>query len=135
VREKITSAFKECLETLAEQKNLVLLLDHWEAANDETRRWLQDELLQWVLDGVPPRLVIVVACELQPNWYQRRRDIAPLEIAELPEAAVRLYWIEKKHLPEDKLIGGLSLYGYPALLVMVASELERRLKQDGREAS
>lgn len=127
VRAMLTGAFKADLLASGQRRRLVLMLDHWEAANDETRLWLTDHLARWFLLERSLPAVLVVASADPPDWYQRRQDIAPLEMGKLPDAAVREYW-RKQGLPPERLGEPVSLYGLPELLVLFAKEVSLELK-------
>lgn len=129
IRVNVTQAFLQDLLIICQQRKLVLTLDHWESANHELHAWLWENLLQWTLQQPTPQMVVLVVCQDLPGWYQKRVEIASLELVELPEEAVRLYWIEKQKLPEANLEKNLGLYGYPLLMVMAALETARQSKR------
>jgi AAA ATPase domain len=126
VHDDLTEALREDLIQISAGKSIVLVFDHWEMANNSTRTWLSQTLFRWALTDSRLRLLIIVAASLQPDWYQEREELKEMPVLELPDLAVREYWLKIKGLPEDELV--VSLYRYPYLLKTAADEALRRLK-------
>jgi hypothetical protein len=114
----VTSALRECLADLAGTYRLVFLIDSWQDVPTDTRDWLRRHLLTWVADKTLSQAVMVIAGRELPDVPGPPPRIRELTLPELPEAAVRSYWVERRGLPAEevpnviKLSGGLPLTIY-----------------------
>ncbi len=124
IQARITAAFRDCLVKLTTARKVVFLLNCWHKATTETCDWLCHNLLDWILTKKLPDAAAVV-CGLQvPDLRRSSQCIRRLKLAELPDEAVRTYWIEKRGLPPDEVPDIIEKYGgFPLLLYMLA---ERR---------
>lgn len=125
VRRELSMALQECLLAYIQEKPLVILLDHWDRANDDTRPWIQQTLVKWHLHGTLRRSLLVIAHNNRPDWYEPRNDLDVVTVDELPEDAVHRYWTDICKLPGKELPSNLTLFAYPRLLVMAAQEVAR----------
>jgi hypothetical protein len=124
IQARITAAFRDCLVKLTTTRKVVFLLNCWHKATTETCQWLCHHLLDWILTKKLPDAAAVV-CGLQvPDLRRSSQYIRRLTLAELPDEAVRTYWIEKRGLPPHEASEIIEKYGgFPLLLYMLA---ERR---------
>ncbi len=129
VRQALTLGFQQCLQALAVEKKVILLLDHWEKGEEDTKQWVQDCLLPWCLTRPFPNVLYVIAHDLdggKPDWFEQRSEYGVIQVEALPEEAVRFYWTEICHLPISRL-GPLEQYSNPQILVLAAKDVARKL--------
>jgi hypothetical protein len=121
---QINSAFFECLASLlADKVQVALLFDSYEMAPPEVDRWLRDELLSRLRDGLLNKLVIVITGRKTP-------DLTELSINELlVQTGLDPFNEEhvREYLEDRRNIAGLDLRtviltsgGIPGALAMMA---------------
>jgi len=123
---KITNAFLECLSAWNPKSPFYLLLDHWEESNGETRSWVFDHLITWSLNEQIPGVVLVIACDCKPGWFNARIDTSYIRMPRLPDEAVRFFWVRLKGLPANIMETNKYFFGRPLLM----SRLAQAFKED-----
>jgi hypothetical protein len=103
IQAHVTAALRDCLTTLSAARPTVILLDSWHEAPEDTRRWLQDHLLSWIVRGELPRAVAAITCKEVPSLDRLPHRAPQFHLQGLPRQAVELYWVEKRHLPSDEV--------------------------------
>lgn len=119
IRIEVTDAFQKCLTEVTARRQVVFLFDTWNKANLDTSNWLCDTLLNWILQGKLSDAVAVVFSREVPDSHKMFRIIKPLILTDLPDEAIRTYWVEKYGLPPEK-IPEKNYAGLPGLLAMMA---------------
>lgn len=121
IQAEITAVFQKCLVELTATRGVVFLLDSWEYAPTDTRNWLCHNLLKWILDKKLSKAMAVVAGREVPDLRGPRPRIECLTLAELPEDAVRIYWVEKRGLPAKDVQDLIKRFrSNPLLLALMA---------------
>jgi hypothetical protein len=121
IQSQVTAALHECLVELAATHTLVFLLDSWQDAPTDTCNWLNQNLLSWIVEKQLPQAMVVVAGRAVPDLRGPAPRIRQVALAELPEPAVRAYWVEKYRLPPED-VPNIFKYsgGLPLLVAMMA---------------
>jgi hypothetical protein len=120
----VTRALQDCLAEFTTTHTVVFLFDSWHKATTDIRDWLSENLLRWIADEKLPKGAAVVAGREVPDMHRPRRRIGRLALAELPDEAVRTYWVEKYGLPPDEVPDIIKYSGgMPIVMFMMA---ERR---------
>lgn len=120
-------AFGQALSSLLRKQKVVLFFDHFEKATQEVATWLEQYLLEPLLDGKEAfrHLWLVMAGERVPLQNQAsrwRHVLRSLEIGPLMEDAIRLFWVEKRQLdPSALMFVKQATLGKPELLFMIAN--------------
>lgn len=121
---EITDLLRETLIEFSSNQRVVFLFDDWESATSELKIWLQETLFSWILDHLLSAVIIVVDDgSLKLERHPLR--IARFQLTELKEQDVRVYWLEKRKLPSEKLAQFAELMGTPLLMAMAASKVEK----------
>ena len=104
----LTRAFQRGLSQLPPKSRAVLLLDRFDNATRVMRNWLVDILFTRLLNGEYPNLIIVVACKGPLDFFaprEWRATVLQAELGGIPETAIQEYWLQRRHLPQEKLKG------------------------------
>lgn len=121
----ITDALRQCLMQVAQEQKISILIDHWQDADRETRRWLGGSLVKWVADALLPKISVVIAGQEVDDLDPRRR-IKKAYLSELTEDAAHRYLVEKCGLPEGEVGEVIHVTGgFPLMLVMAAARRRR----------
>jgi hypothetical protein len=125
----LTAVFLKELEAFTAQQRLVLLFDHWEAANSDAVLWVKENLVAWVLAQPPPQAVMYIASPEYPKIEKARGRAWATELSELSHDAARTFWIERWKLPEDKFEAAWETSGgEPRQLYWAARRRKRELE-------
>lgn len=120
-------AFGQALSSLLLKQKVILFFDHFEKATQEVKAWLEQHLLEPLLEGEDAfrHLWLVMAGEhvpLQNQASRWRHVLRSLEIGPLMEDAIRLFWVEKRQLdPSALMFVNQATLGKPELLFMIAN--------------
>jgi hypothetical protein len=124
-RMRITSALRECLETLTTQRRVVFLLDHWQKGDTDTRRWIANSLVRWLADHALPKACMVITGIEVPD-LDPRRCIQKTKLTELDEQAAHAYLVEKRGLSRETAPQIIQVTGGIPLMLAMAAERRRR---------
>ena len=121
---RINDAFFACLKQQTESQRAVFLLDSFEQAQPEARRWVEEELLQRVHDGRLPNLIIIVTSRTAPGFNPNLADsIAATDLAGFDESHIREYierrdalTILEKHENFIQLVLDINAHNNPEML-------------------
>jgi hypothetical protein len=126
-QERITLAFQSCLSAIAREQPIVLLLDHWENANDPLRNWLNDHLLKWASQFVLRKALVVLTRESLPDELVDQTGILPLAMPPFSREVALEFW-KKNDLPaEDFDTIPEEIYSVPRILALEVGK--QRLKR------
>ena len=120
-------AFRQALSSLLMKQKVVLFVDHFEKATEEVAAWLQQHLLEPLLEGEEEfrNLWLVIAGDrvpLQDEAYRWRHVVRSQKIGPLMEDAIRAFWVEKRNLdPSALMFVQQATLGKPDLLFMIAN--------------
>lgn len=120
VQDSLTTALAQRLSDRAQTGTTLFFFPHWDKTKTATGEWLRRELLGWILDGTLPNAVAVIAGLDVPDLGRLPHRIRWLTLQELPDEAVRTYWVEKCGLPAadvpivTEISGGIPLAMYAA---------------------
>jgi tetratricopeptide (TPR) repeat protein len=131
IQDHVTAALQDRLLGLTRTCKAVFLLSAWERVTTETDEWLCQGLLSWILDNKLPGAVAVVAGLDVPDLHRLPRRIGWCELKELPDRAVRTYWVEKCGLPSDDVPQLIEISGGLPLAMVLTAE---RYFQEGSAA-
>lgn len=124
-RQRLTSALREDLAALPAL--LLLLVDGWSAASTEVKEWLAEHLCEWVIGGVAPQVVAVIAeADHLPN-QPLTTEVGQLALQALTAADVEEYWVQRRRLPNAELAGALKFSGgVPLILALIADQIAQQ---------
>lgn len=122
----ITDALRKCLIQIAEKQRIIILIDHWQGADGETRRWLGRSLIKWVADLLLPKTGVVIA-GVQVGDLDPRRRIKKINLPELSEETAQIYLLEKCGLPQADVPEIIRVAGGLPLMLAMAAARRRRL--------
>jgi hypothetical protein len=103
IQTRVTDALRDCLIAFSATRPAVILLDSWHEAPEDTRRWLQDHLLSWIVRIELPRAIAVITCKDVPDLNRLPQRTPHFSLQSLPRDAVELYWVKKRQLPSDEV--------------------------------
>lgn len=126
-----SNAFREALSHLATNQPLLLLVDHYDQANELVKQWLNKNLFALALDYTPTfaNLRIVVACQsspFDPPKMVLSEILVTQKLQPFSYDIVELFWVGKRKL--DKLYAqamAKASGGHPATLVLMANNYAR----------
>jgi len=132
IETRITAALRECLVAYTKGNQVIFLCDTWDQAVTEMRRWLLNNLLNWILAGDLPQGFGVLAGTEEPDFGRARRYIRALRLDPLQDEAVETYWIEKLALPDEDVADIIKYSGgNPLLMAMLADQRTIALEHSG----
>jgi Cdc6-like AAA superfamily ATPase len=127
IRGKVTRAFRSCLQSIARQQLVVILLDHWDKTSDPLRQWLKDHLLNWATDLTLKKALVVVSRESLPLELEQQLGLLPLAVPPFRREDALEFWL-KNGLPEQEFLDiGEEIYSIPAILALEVGK--RRFRQ------
>jgi hypothetical protein len=121
----ITEVLKQCLVQIAAERRVIFLIDNWQKADGETRRWLARSLVKWTADALLPHVSIMIAgvevLDLDP-----RRRIKKVLLPEFEETAAYTYLVDKCGLPMEDVPEIIRVAGgFPLMLVMASARRKK----------
>lgn len=122
----VTAALHAGLSQRGQEETLVFLFDAWEEATTELRDWLQRTLLGWTLNRKLGDAVAIVAGLEQPRFDRHPLRVDTVILQDLDEEAFRVYWVEKRGLPEE-LVEAMyaACMGMPLAMRLIADRHAR----------
>ena len=127
---RITLAFQSCLMSITQTQPVVLLLDHWDDANDYLKIWLNDHLLKWASQWKLKKALLVLCQIALPESMEDMQGILPLAIPPFSREIALEFW-KKNGLPEEEFSAiGSQIFSIPSVLqVEVGKRRFNRPKQ------
>lgn len=129
VQTQLTAAFLAALTKCTAEGKVILFLDSWksDSPTTELRQWLVRTLFQWVDRKLLPKLILIVAGHEGMTLPRLTQPPIHLELAELDATAIRTYWGDLRHLPEEEVEDIIKYsQGFPLLLVLLANRYVQR---------
>jgi Cdc6-like AAA superfamily ATPase len=127
IQGKITRAFRNCLQNIAREQLVVILLDHWETTSGLVKLWLDAHLLRWTAELNLRRAIVVVAREDLPPELENQVGILPVAILPFPREVALEFW-KKNGLTEEGFNSvAAEIYSIPGILSLEVGK--QRLKQ------
>lgn len=123
IRTRVTDALRDCLIAFSAARPVVILLDSWHEALEDTRRWLQDHLLSWIVREELPQVVVAITCKEVPDLERLPRGAPQFRLRGLSRDAVELYWVKKRRLPSDEVDDVIKYTGGIPIGMVVMAEL------------
>lgn len=118
IQSRITRSFRSCLQNIAREDLVVILLDHWDKASDPLQRWLDAHLLTWATDFTLKKALVVVARETLPSQLESQLGILPLAVPPFNRDVALEFW-KKNGLAEEEFNSiGAEIYSIPFLLTL-----------------
>jgi hypothetical protein len=125
---ELTAVFLKELADFTAQQRLVLLFDHWEAASTGAARWVNENLVDWVLAQPPPQVVLYLASPEFPKIEKARGRAWAARLAEFTQEVAHQFWVERWKLPEEFFESAWeNSGGEPRLLFWAARRRKREL--------
>lgn len=105
VMSAVTRLLKDRLAAFSAGRRVLLLVDSWEAiaVDQQTRSWLMENLLSWVLDGELENMRIILAGTDPPSLARLPYYVRNIEMLPLLDEDITCYWVEKCKLPDAQL--------------------------------
>lgn len=128
----ISDALEKCLVQIAAERKVVFLIDNWQQADPDTRKWLARSLIKWAADGSLCNANIVITGVDVPDVDPRRRihrEILP----EFEESAAYTYLTEKCGLPVSDITEIIHVAGGFPLMLYLASARRKAQSASGRK--
>ena len=127
IQNRITRAFRSCLQNISREQLVVILLDQWDKAGDLLQKWLNDHLISWATELTLKKALIVMSSESLPPEVEHQLGILPLAISPFTREFALEFW-RKNGLPEEAFHGiGMEVYSIPGILALEVGK--HRLKQ------
>lgn len=127
IQNRITRTFRNCLQSIARDELVVILLDHWEKTTDPIKLWLEAHLLRWTTELNLRRAIVVVAREELPAELENQVGILPVAILPFPREVALEFW-KKNGLTEEGFNSvAAEIYSIPGILSLEVGK--QRLKQ------
>jgi hypothetical protein len=116
IQNRITRVFRSCLQNIAREQLVVVLLDHWEKASKLLETWLDAHLLRWASELTLQKALIVLSRETISRELEDQMGILPLEVSPFNREAALEFWM-KNGLPEEEFNTiGSEIYSIPSVL-------------------
>ena len=130
IQSRITRTFRSCLQTIAREQLVVILLDHWETTSDLIKSWLDDHLLKWTAELTLRKAIVAVARKELPPELEDQVGILPMAILPFSREVALEFW--KKNGLEEELFASIAseIYSIPGILSLEVGS--QRLKQAKR---
>jgi len=127
IQNRITRAFRSCLQKIAREQFVVILLDQWEKAGDPLKIWLNNHLLRWAAELTLKKALVVLSREVLPLELENQVGILPIAIPPFSREVALEFW-EKNGLAEEGFNSiDAEIYSIPGILSLVVGS--QRLKQ------
>ncbi len=119
---RITEAFQSSLASFSATRKVSFVFDAWLKASNPTRDWLMQTLLAWIRDKQLTGAAAILSDDAAvPELQGRHPLVYPMDMPTLTEAEIRVYWVDKRGLGEDKLAWvAQACLGHPLTLAMIA---------------
>ena len=124
IQKRITRTFRDCLQKIAREQSLVILVDHWDAGSDLLKRWLEEHLLSWAANRALKKILVVVASECMPEQFEARLGFRPLALSQFSREVALEFWTKNGLAEADFEALGLEVFGLPSRLKL---EVGKRL--------
>lgn len=127
IQSRITRAFRNCLQTIAREQLVVILLDHWETTSDLIKSWLDAHLLKWTSELTLRQAIVVIAREALPPELENQVGFLPMTILPFSREIALEFWKKNGLLEEGFDAIGSEIYSIPGILALEVGK--QRLKQ------
>jgi hypothetical protein len=121
----ITDVLERCLLQVAAERRLIFLIDNWQKADGDTRKWLASSLVKWTADARLPKANIMIAGDGVQDVAPRKR-IRKIILPELEEQDAHSYLVDKCGLPIEAIADILRVAGGNPLMLVLASARRKR---------
>jgi hypothetical protein len=127
IQGKVTRAFRSCLQNIARQQLVVILLDHWDKTSDPLRQWLKNHLLNWATDLTLRKALVVVSRESLPLEMEQQLGLLPLAVPPFRREEALEFWLKNGLAEEEFQDIEEGIYSVPAILALEVGK--RRFRQ------
>jgi hypothetical protein len=116
IQNRITRVFRSCLQNIANEQLVVVLLDHWEKASKLLETWLDAYLLRWASELTLQKALVVLSRETIPSELEDQMGILPLAVSPLSREAALEFWKKNGLAEEEFNTIGIESYSIPSIL-------------------